>query len=148
MTQANLQTTQDPTAGSMAQPECPQQDRQQPQSFRLIGSAIAFRIVSKSPMTTTATIPIHSHLPDMYILDRLPDLSPTLKDFPFTIWTLFGSLFSFSLDIRQFQDHNRHHELLVSGDLLQSPSYKKLVSLSIPQNPPLLLQSQVTTEKV
>jgi len=87
--------------------------------------------MTKGSLAVATLISIHLYLPDMHILDWFAELSPTLKGSPFAIWTTLRSFFPFPLDIRQFQDHNRHDRLLVSGDLLQPPSYKKLVSLSI-----------------
>jgi hypothetical protein len=99
--------------------------------------------MSKGAMAMTTLIPIYLHLPDMHIFDWFPDPPPSLEGFALTVGTVLWAFFSFPLDIRQFQDHNRHGELLVPGDLPQSPSYKKLVLLSISQYPPLLLQSRL-----
>jgi len=97
--------------------------------------------MAKGSLAVAAFISIHFDLPDVHILDWLADPSPTLKGFTLAVETVLRSYFPFTLDFRQFQDHNRHDRLLVSGDLLQSPSYKKLVLFSISCIPPTMLQS-------
>jgi hypothetical protein len=70
----------------------------------------------------------------MHIFDWFADPPPTLEGFALTVATALWAFFRFVLDIRQFQDHNRHDELLQDW-LSSSISYKKLVSLSIPHIP-------------
>jgi len=81
----------------------------------------------------------------MYILDWFANLSPSLEGLPFAIWAVPGSFFRFTLDIRQFQDHNRHDRFLVSGVVSQPPSYKKPVSFSILPNPTTYVTESVLT---
>jgi hypothetical protein len=94
----------------------PAQDRQDLQPLRLIGPASACWIVSKGSSTPAAAIPIDLYPPTMRISDRLAHLAPTLEGFSLAIGTFLWPFFGFSLDIRQFQDKNRHGELLGSSD--------------------------------
>jgi hypothetical protein len=108
----NFQATQDQTAGTIAQPQGPQHNDKQPQPFGLIRLGIPRWIMSKSSFTTTTTKPIDLYISDSHIFDWLADFAPALKDGTITIRAFPGSLFRFLLDIRQFQNHNRHDELL------------------------------------
>ena len=130
----------------MAQTEGPKQDGKESLSFRLICSAIPLRIMTKGPFAMATAIPIHFHVPDPYILHRFIHLSPTLKGCSSTIRTLLRSLFHLSLDIGQFQYHNGHGELLASGVISQSPSYKRLALFSMLQIPTAYLTDTLSAK--
>jgi hypothetical protein len=80
----------------------------------LIRPADPFRIISKGPPAAATAVSIHLHPAAADIPDWLARFSPTLKDLPPAVWTFLWTFFGFSLDIRQFQDKNRHGELLAS----------------------------------
>jgi hypothetical protein len=67
----------------------------------------------KRPLALAAAIPIDTHTPTLGISYWFSHLPPALKRFPAAVWTLVWPFCFFSLDFRQFQDNNRHDELLV-----------------------------------
>jgi hypothetical protein len=92
----------------------------------------------ESPLTPTTAIAIHAYLPRPGISHRLIHLPPALKGLPSTIGALFWPFFRAPLDNWQFQDKNRHDELLVVATsaitILQEVRH-------FFQNPPLMLQT-------
>ena len=64
--------------------------------------------MTNSLLAVTTLVPLQLHLLNIYILDWLADPSPMLKGFTLEMPTTLRSFFRFALDIRQFQDHNRH----------------------------------------
>jgi hypothetical protein len=112
VTQEHMQPAQHPAHFPMAQAQRPANDRKALQPFGLIGGTATRRVMPEGPSTVAAAVAIHPHGVAMHIAYPLPDLSPTLKGFPFTITTLPGPSLAFPLDIRQLQHHNGHGELL------------------------------------
>src|SRR5258705_12947991 len=68
--------------------------------------------MAEGSLASAAAITIHFYIPDPYIFHRLVDRSPTLKGLSCTIATDSWPFSPLALDIRQFQHHNCHDELL------------------------------------
>jgi hypothetical protein len=70
--------------------------------------------VPKGPAAAAATVSKDPHLPTPKIPNGFVPASPALERLSLTIGTFLRPFFGFSLDIREFQDKNRHGELLAS----------------------------------
>jgi hypothetical protein len=82
--------------------------------------------MAKSMTTSPAMISVHDYFPHRWIADDADAPTPTLQDFSTAAWTAAGALCT-GLDIREFQDNNRHGRLLLMA-ALQLPSCKELAS--------------------
>ena len=68
-------------------------------------------LMPKSVPTTTTPIAIYYCYFHSLISDFANTPSPAPQDIPFTTWTVCWTIFSYTLDIGQFQDNNRHGRL-------------------------------------
>ena len=96
-------------------PQHPIDRRQLAHPLGLIGWIHSHWIVPKCPPTMATPIAIHLNVAVAIISHRLAHLPPALKGFSLAVRTSLRTSFSFSLDIWQLQDDNRHGKLLFDG---------------------------------